>query len=85
MFQPAHGSAPDIAGKGIANPTAMLLSCAMMLDWLGERHGDAAAAEAGRRLDAAVLRAYAERRVKPFEFGGTDGTAAITRAVLEHL
>jgi 3-isopropylmalate dehydrogenase len=85
MFQPAHGSAPDIAGKGIANPTAMLLSCAMMLDWLGERHGDAAATEAGRRLDAAVLRAYAERRVKPFEFGGANGTAAITRAVLEHL
>ena len=85
MFQPAHGSAPDIAGKGIANPTAMLLSCAMMLDWLGERQGDAAATAAGRRLDAAVLGAYAGRRVKPFEFGGTDGTAAITRAVLEQL
>jgi 3-isopropylmalate dehydrogenase len=85
MFQPAHGSAPDIAGRGIANPTAMLLSCAMMLDWLGERHGDAAAAAAGRRLDAAVLGAYRERRIRPFEFGGTDGTAAVTRAVLEQL
>ncbi len=39
LFQPAHGSAPDIAGQGKANPTAMLLSAAMMLEWLGERHG----------------------------------------------
>jgi 3-isopropylmalate dehydrogenase len=38
LFQPAHGTAPDIAGKGLANPTAMILSAAMMLDWLGERH-----------------------------------------------
>jgi 3-isopropylmalate dehydrogenase len=85
VFQPAHGSAPDIAGRGIANPTAMLLSCAMMLDWLGERHAHAAAADAGRRLDEAVLRVYAERRVQPYEFGGTDGTAAITAAVLDML
>ena len=85
MFQPAHGSAPDIAGRGIANPTAMLLSCAMMLDWLGERHAHAAAADAGRRLDAAVLRAYAEQRVKPCEFGGSDGTAAIIASVMDLL
>ncbi len=38
VFQPSHGSAPDIAGKGIANPTATFLSAAMMLEWLGERH-----------------------------------------------
>jgi len=38
VFQPCHGSAPDIAGKGVANPTAMFLSGAMMLDWLGEKH-----------------------------------------------
>ena len=85
MFQPAHGSAPDIAGRGIANPTAMLLSCAMMLDWLAERHSHGPAAEAARRLDAAILRGYAERRVKPYELGGTDGTAAIAAAVLDLL
>ena len=85
MFQPAHGSAPDIAGRGVANPSAMLLSCAMMLDWLGEQHAHAAAADAGHRLDQAVLCAYAERRVQPCEFGGTDGTAAITTAVLDIL
>ena len=48
VFQPAHGTAPDIAGKGLANPTAMLLSAAMMLDWLasrgaGQNYADAAA------------------------------------------
>jgi 3-isopropylmalate dehydrogenase len=85
MFQPAHGSAPDIAGRGTANPTAMLLSCAMMLEWLGERHAHPGASEAARRLDAAVLQAYAERRIKPVEFGGTHGTAAITKAVIDAL
>ena len=39
VFQPCHGSAPDIAGKGLANPTAMFLSAGMMLEWLGDRHG----------------------------------------------
>ncbi|KAB7619656.1 isocitrate/isopropylmalate dehydrogenase family protein [Alkalilimnicola sp. S0819] len=52
MFEPTHGSAPDIAGKGLAGPAAMLLTAAMMLDWMGEE--DPAAAEAGRRLRAAV-------------------------------
>lgn len=85
MFQPAHGSAPDIAGHGIANPTAMLLSCAMMLEWLGEQHSHAAATAAGRKLDAAVTRAYAERRITPHEFGGTDGTSAVTAAVIDLL
>lgn len=85
MFQPAHGSAPDIAGKGMANPTAMLLSCAMMLEWLGEQHQHAPATLAAQQLETAVLRAYAEGRVRPFEFGGKDGTAAVTRAVLAML
>src|SRR4029079_11449422 len=59
MFQPAHGSAPDIAGRGVANPSAMLLSCAMMLDWLGERHAHDPATEAAQKLESAVFGAYA--------------------------
>ena len=47
VFQPAHGTAPDIAGKGIANPIAAILSAAMMLDWLGRRHEQAAADRGG--------------------------------------
>ncbi|WP_223302665.1 isocitrate/isopropylmalate dehydrogenase family protein [Halotalea alkalilenta] len=84
LFQPAHGSAPDIAGKGIANPTAMLLSTAMMLDWLAQRHSIACLADASDALHAAVDSAYAER-IRPVEFGGEDGTLAITRAVLAEL
>ncbi len=82
LFQPAHGTAPDIAGKGLANPTAMLLSAAMMLDWLGERHGVSASIDAARVLERAVDRVFGERRVLTPELGGKDGTAAVTTAVI---
>jgi 3-isopropylmalate dehydrogenase len=85
LFQPAHGSAPDIAGQGRANPTAMLLSAAMMLDWLAEQRGVPKLAEAARLLERAIERPFAERRVLTAEFGGPDGTAAIGRAVIEAL
>src|ERR1700741_2305320 len=54
VFQPCHGTAPDITGKGLANPTAMILSAALMLDWLAERHGHEAAAGAARAIEGAV-------------------------------
>ena len=85
LFQPAHGTAPDIAGLGIANPTAMLLSVAMMLDWLADRHGDSALAGAARAVERAVQSAFESGAVRPREFGGTSSTADITRAVLERL
>jgi 3-isopropylmalate dehydrogenase len=85
LFQPAHGSAPDIAGTGRANPTATLLSAAMMLEWLGERQDDAAARDAGRLLNGAIGRAFAGGQVLPYEFGGSSGTADITRAVIASL
>jgi 3-isopropylmalate dehydrogenase len=82
LFQPAHGTAPDIAGRGLANPTAMLLSAAMMLEWLGERHGVPAAADAARTLENAVDRVFAERRVRSPDLGGGDGTGAVAHAVI---
>jgi 3-isopropylmalate dehydrogenase len=85
LFQPAHGTAPDIVGRGIANPTAMILSVAMMLDWLSDRHGDAALAEGARRIERSVQSAFARGAVRPFEFGGKSGTEEITRAVVEGL
>jgi 3-isopropylmalate dehydrogenase len=85
LFQPAHGSAPDIADTGKANPTAMFLSAVMMLEWLGERHGRTAGVEAADVLRRAIERPFAEGRIKPFEFGGKSGTAEITRAVIESL
>jgi 3-isopropylmalate dehydrogenase len=84
VFQPCHGTAPDIMGKGVANPTAMILSAALMLDWLAERHSHAGAGEAARAIEAAVDRAFAAG-LAPCELGGRDGTAAIARAVLQAL
>ncbi len=62
MFQPCHGTAPDIAGTGRANPTAMFLSAAMMLDWLGEQHSDRKLTEAWCRIGASRARGVRRRR-----------------------
>jgi len=84
VFQPCHGTAPDIMGRGLANPTAMILSAAMMLDWLADRHGHDGAAAAAQAIEQAVDRAFATG-LKPCEFGGRDGTAAVAKAILEAL
>ena len=84
VFQPCHGTAPDIMGKSLANPSAMILSAAMMLDWLADKHDYAPAAAAAQRIESAVDRAFAAG-IKPREFGGPDGTAAVAKAVLAAL
>ena len=81
VFQPCHGSAPDIAGRGLANPTAMILSGALMLEWLGERHDLPEAQAASDRLTAAVERAFAPGDLIPCEMGGTAGTTRIGEAI----
>ncbi|MEM1236867.1 MAG: isocitrate/isopropylmalate family dehydrogenase [Pseudomonadota bacterium] len=81
VFQPCHGTAPDIAGKGFANPIAMILSGAMMLDWLGQNHGNAEMIEDAARLQAAVDRVVAEGTVLTRDLGGEAGTADIALAV----
>jgi len=84
VFQPCHGTAPDIMGQGKANPTAMILSTAMMLDWLADKHGLGSATEAAERIEQAVDKAYAGG-IKPFELGGENGTADIVKAVMAAL
>jgi len=84
VFQPCHGTAPDIMGQGKANPTGMILSAAMMLDWLADKHGIEGAAEAGEKIERAIDQAYAGG-IKPMEFGGRNGTVDIAKAVLEAL
>jgi 3-isopropylmalate dehydrogenase len=85
VFQPCHGSAPDIAGSGKANPTAMFLSAAMMLDWLGERHGLESCREAGAELERAVEAAFASGGLRPVEMGGASGLKEIAAAVTDAL
>jgi 3-isopropylmalate dehydrogenase len=81
VFQPCHGTAPDIMGQSKANPTAMILSAAMMLDWLADKHDHQPAADAAQRIERAVDKAY-DGGLKPMEYGGKDGTVAIANAVL---
>lgn len=78
MFEPVHGSAPDIAGQGISNPLAMILSVWMMLDFLG--HTKAAA-----DVEAAVAAVLAEGAALPRDLGGSAGTVAVTDAVLTEI
>jgi len=84
LFQPAHGTAPDIAGQGKANPCAMYLSGAMMLDWLSERHGEPKLEMRARVIEKAIQAAL-ESGVVPMELGGRAGCAEMTRATIAAL
>ncbi len=77
LFEPVHGSAPDIAGKGIANPIGSILSAAMMLEWLGEE-------KAAASVRTAVERALAQAALTP-DMGGRLKTTQITDAVVQAL
>ncbi|MDX1431408.1 MAG: isocitrate/isopropylmalate family dehydrogenase, partial [Gammaproteobacteria bacterium] len=68
-----------------ANPVAMILSAAMMLDWLGHRHEVSACNRAAAAIDAAMAAALAESGTLPVDLGGSANTATITRAVVERL
>jgi 3-isopropylmalate dehydrogenase len=85
LFQSIHGSAPDIAGKGIVNPIAAILSGAMMLDWLGTKNGDSKAAEAGRLIERAVEAVLVEAQTRTPDLGGTNTTAEVGDAIIREL
>ncbi|MEL7237224.1 MAG: isocitrate/isopropylmalate family dehydrogenase, partial [Planctomycetota bacterium] len=85
LFQPSHGSAPDIAGQGKANPIANILSGAMMLDWLGHRHDDATCAEASRRIEAAVAEVLKQGEHVTPDQGGTATTQSCAAAIADAL
>jgi 3-isopropylmalate dehydrogenase len=84
LFQPSHGTAPDIAGKGIANPTACMLSAAMMLEWLAVKGGGERLMDAATDIREAVDAAFAEGLRTP-DIGGEAGTVQATRAVISAL
>jgi 3-isopropylmalate dehydrogenase len=85
LFQPSHGTAPQLAGRNVANPLAMILSVAMMCDWLAEKHAEARAAQAAQAIHAAVQRVLAERRCLTPDLGGRASTRDVGRAVIDAL
>jgi tartrate dehydrogenase/decarboxylase/D-malate dehydrogenase len=78
MFEPVHGSAPDIAGRGIVNPLAAILSAAMMLEHLEMT-------AAAREVEGAVAAVLAEGKVRTPDLGGKSSTEEVAAAVLEKL
>lgn len=78
VFEAVHGTAPDIAGKGLANPTALLLSATMLLRHIGQD-------EVAARIEKAVRHTICNLEVKTGDLGGTANTAAFTKRVIESL
>lgn len=83
--QAAHGSAPDIAGKDVANPVGLMLSTAMLLDWLAERHGRAELRAAGAAWSAAIMGVLATKATRTADLGGALGTRAFAQAVIARM
>lgn len=78
LFEPVHGSAPDIAGQGIANPIGQVWTAAMMLDHLGEH-------DAAKAIETAIERVLVEPTLRTRDMGGTASTAVLGKAVAEAL
>ena len=83
--QAQHGSAPDIAGQDRANPTSMILSVAMLLHWMGDRHGSQPLRDAAAAMETAVDRVLADPATRTPDLGGTLGCKAFGAAVAERV
>ena len=78
LFEPVHGSAPDIAGKNIANPCSMILSTAMMLDYIGEK-------ETALKINEAVETVVAKGKILTPDLGGKSKTMEMTQAIVKEV
>jgi isocitrate dehydrogenase (NAD+) len=83
--QAQHGSAPDIAGQDKANPTSLILSAAMLLNWLGMRHGNPSFVVAAGAVDKAIDKLLSDPATRTADIGGTIGTKAFTAALVKEL
>ncbi len=83
--QAQHGSAPDIAGQDQANPTSLILSAAMLLDWLATRHRNDAYARAAQAIEAAIDRTLQDPATRTRDLGGQLGTRAFAERVAAHV
>jgi 3-isopropylmalate dehydrogenase len=84
LFEPVHGAAFDIAGKGIANPSSFILSAKMMLDWLGQKHHDKKCVNAANKLESAVY-GVVKKGIKTRDIGGDKSTVEFTNEILSLL
>ena len=85
MSQATHGSAPDIAGKNIANPYALIMSGKMLFEWLGRKHNKTQAVEAAKLIDTAMDKVIAEARHVTADLGGKASTIEMGDAVVAAL
>jgi 3-isopropylmalate dehydrogenase len=84
LFEPVHGCAPDITGKGIANPLSMLFTVRSMLEWLGSKKSDSNCVEAARLLESAIS-AITSSNIKTPDIGGKSKTLEVTNAISEEI
>jgi 3-isopropylmalate dehydrogenase len=82
LFQPAHGSAPDIMGQDKANPLATILSAALMLDYLSEKNKCPSAAKGAKLIETAIEVGFEQNKIRPMEFGGDMGTEAVSNELM---
>jgi 3-isopropylmalate dehydrogenase len=80
LFEPIHGSAPNRAGKGTANPLSMILSAKMMMEWLGERYQDPQCVKAGAAIEKAVVQTLKDKNTVP-DLGGNKTTIGMAEAI----
>jgi 3-isopropylmalate dehydrogenase len=84
LFEPVHGAAFDIAGKGIANPSSFILSAKMMLEWLGKKHNDVKCFDVAKKLESAVF-GVVNKGIKTQDIGGTKTTSEFTKEIVSLL
>ncbi|MEL6107945.1 MAG: isocitrate/isopropylmalate dehydrogenase family protein [Planctomycetota bacterium] len=85
LFQPSHGTAPQIAGQGVANPVATILSVAMMLEWLGDRHEDADVTRAAELIESSVAACLQAGTIQTADQGGNATTTQVAEEVTRTL
>jgi 3-isopropylmalate dehydrogenase len=84
LFEPVHGAAFDIAGKGIANPSSFILSTKMMFDWLGAKHKDQKCFDVAKKLEDAVY-GVVKKGIKTRDIGGDKTTKEFTKEIISLL
>ena len=85
LFQPAHGSAPDILGQNKANPLATILSASLMLEYLSDKTKCKSTELGSRLIETAIEIGFERNELRPIEFGGDMGTTAITKTLSDLL